>query len=272
MPGPVPFRYLPAMLLLMTLTATAQSLLARDENSTETAAAVANADADVPSSDLNFEAPPTPKLSPLEMGDIYMARKRYMAAIRAYSEIHNPTADVWNKLGIAYQQMFATKESMRCYKEAIKRAPKEAKYLNNLATLQDGVKDFGAAERNYRKSLKLDPTSAIVYKNLGTNLLMQHQYDKGHAAYRKALALDASVFDDHGGPKVNDPAPVEERGTAAYFKARSCARAGLNDCAISFLLRAFNEGAATVKKVVEEADFAGMMRTPAMTRLLANQQ
>lgn len=50
-----------------------------------------------------------------------------------------------------------------------------------------------------------------------------------------------------------------------------CARAGLSDCAISFLLKAFDEGSATVKKVSEESDFAGLRGTPVLTRLLARQ-
>jgi tetratricopeptide (TPR) repeat protein len=144
--------------------------------------------------------------------------------------------------------------------------------LNNLATVQDGMKDFSAAEHTYRKSLKLNPDSALVLKNFGTNLLMQHKYDEGAKAYNQALERDPNIFEDHFGPKVNDPAPKTEHGVAAYFKARSCAHAGNTTCALSYLNLAFNEGSATAKKVADDPEFAILRGTPALDRLLANQQ
>jgi len=273
MTGFAQVRWLLALLLLATLPAAPQKFLSSTEaNSTTENAAAANEAADVPNIAREPEQPQLPQLAPETLADIYMARQRYLAAIREYQKIEHPSAVVWNKMGIAYQQMFGLKEATRCYKQALKLDPKNPDFLNNLATVQDQVRDYGAAEKNYRKAIKLDPSSATLYKNLGTNLLMQHRYEKGDEAYRTAMSLDPNIFYEHFGPKINNPAPETEHGTAAYFKARICARSGLSDCAIKFLITAFNEGAATVKKVAEEPDFASLQGTPALTRLLNNEQ
>jgi tetratricopeptide (TPR) repeat protein len=273
MAGHVPIRWLAAFLLLAALPAAPQALVGTTDGnaSAENEATVAGS-GDIADVVRPPEQRQLPQLEPEELGDLYRVRQRYQAAIQAYQRIEHPTASVWNKIGIAYQQMFALKEAERCYKQALKLDLDNPKVLNNLATVQDQMKDFATAEKNYRRAIELNPTSALLYKNLGTNLLMQHEYEKGDEAYKKAVSLDPKIFDEHFGPKVNDPAPETERGTAAYFKARICARAGLNDCAINYLIKAFNEGSATVKKVTEEADFARLQGTPALTRLLARQQ
>ncbi len=46
--------------------------------------------------------PPTPE----QIGDSLSAHQRYQAAIAAYAKVTNPSAGVWNKMGIAYQMMF----------------------------------------------------------------------------------------------------------------------------------------------------------------------
>jgi tetratricopeptide (TPR) repeat protein len=272
MAGHLQIRWLIAFLFFAALPAAPQALLtSTDESSTE-AEATAIESGDIPDLAREPDRPQLSKLEPEQIGDIHLVRQRYQAAIREYQKIEHPSASVWNKMGISYQQMYALKEAERCYKEALKLEPRNPKILNNLATIQDEMKDFGAAEKNYRKAIELNPNSALMYKNLGTNLLMQHEYEKGDEAYKKAVSLDPKIFEDHMGPKVNDPAPESERGTAAYFKARNCARAGLDDCAINYLIKAFNEGSATVKKVNEEADFSRLQGTPALTRLLARQR
>jgi tetratricopeptide (TPR) repeat protein len=266
-------RWLSALLLFAALPATPQALLSSNEerSATENVAAAAES-GDIPDVTRAPEQPELPKLTSEQLGDIYFVRRRYLAAIRQYQKVEHPSETLWNKMGIAFQQMFGLKEAERCYKRVLKLNSKNPDALNNLATVQDQMKNYGAAEKNYRKALKLNPNSAVLYKNLGTNLLLQHEYDEGSEAYKKALSLDSSIFDAHLGPEVNDPAPEIEHGTAAYFKARTCARSGLNDCAISFLIQAFNEGGATVKKVMEEPDFASLQGSPALTRLLANEQ
>jgi tetratricopeptide (TPR) repeat protein len=211
-------------------------------------------------------------LTPEQMGDFLRTSGRYQAAIEAYAQIAQPSAVVWNKRGIAYQFLYDLKDAVRCYKESLKLQPVNPIVLNDLATAQESLQDFQGAEHLYRKALELDPHNAQILKNLGTNLLMQQKYDKGTEAYKQALAINPHILDARTGPKVNEPGPVQILSTANYIKARSCAQAGMADCAAAYLQQALNEGSATVKQVNEDADFAKLRSTPAIAQLIAEQK
>jgi tetratricopeptide (TPR) repeat protein len=264
MRGHYPFRWFAVLALSAALPAASRAQLAFTAGSTAT-------------SDSSNHIPelaeptqlPAPHLTLEQLGDIDYAKQHYQAAIELYSRVERPSAVLWNKMGIAYQMMNALTNAIRCYEEALKLTPGDASILNNLGTAEDGLGDYPAGERAYRKALERDPDFAMLLKNLGTNLLMQHKYEKGAEAYRRALALDPHIFDAHSALTVKDPAPRKERGTAAYFKARSCARAQLDDCALAYLRTAFNQGSATAQKVNKEADFARLRATPAYAQLLS---
>jgi tetratricopeptide (TPR) repeat protein len=213
-----------------------------------------------------------PVVNPELKADVLLAREEYRAAVKSYAKVEQPSADVWNKMGIAYQMLFDFNDAARCYKESLRLEPDNTRALNNLATVDDSLRDFAAAERLYKKDLRLYPRTAQVLKNLGTNLLMQHQYGRGADAYRQALAIDPHIFDTQLGPSIDAPAPVQERGAENYFQARSCASAGLTDCALAHLRAAFNEGAATLKRVANEDDFDGLREKAEFQGLLAEQK
>lgn len=214
---------------------------------------------------------PAPKLTPVQLGDSLEARQRYQAAITAYGKVPHPTAEVWNKMGIAYQMMFDLKDATRCYRESLKMDPRNSTVLNNLGTVYDSSKEYRAAERIYRKALKVDPKSAYVLKNLGTNLLVQHKYSRGWDEYKKALAIDPDIFQDSSSPKVENQTTVQERGAMNYFMARGCVRVGETDCAIQYLRLALDEGYTNPKKLAADTDFASLHDNPQFKELLAEQ-
>jgi tetratricopeptide (TPR) repeat protein len=207
--------------------------------------------------------------TPEQTGDSLTAHQRYQAAIEAYSKAPQMTAAVWNKMGIAYQMMFNARDAMRCYKESLKLDPRNPQALNNLGTVYASMKEYGQADRLYRKAIKLDPQDAAFFKNLGTNLLAEKHYDKGWAAYQQALAADPNIFADHGNPKVENPASVEERGAMNYYMALGCARSGYSDCALEYLRAALDEGFTSRKKVAADAQFASLRANPAFQQLIA---
>jgi tetratricopeptide (TPR) repeat protein len=207
-----------------------------------------------------------------QRGDLLMVNHRYQAALGVYSKIEPLTARLWNKMGIAYQMLFDTKSATRCYKESLKLDAAYSSALNNLATLEDARKNFPAAERLYRQSLKVNPRSARTLKNLGSNLIMQHRYSESSEAYAQALALDPHIMDQFSGPTAEARVSIKDRGEESYLSARTCARAGMNDCAIAQLRKAFDEGFATAKQVASDNDFEAMRGKPAFERLLAEQQ
>lgn len=215
---------------------------------------------------------PVPEATPEQLGDSLEARQRYQAAIAAYAKDPHPSATIWNKMGISYQMMFNLRDATRCYKESLRLDSKNAMVLNNLATVEDSLKNYSAAEHLYHKALKIQPDSPLILKNLGTNLLVQHKYSKGWRAYEEAMKLDPVIFEDHESPTVANPTSVKERGAMNYFMARGCVRMGQTECALQYLRMALNEGYTTIKKVSEDADFASLRDNPAFKQLVAEQQ
>lgn len=57
------------------------------------------------------------------LGDLYIVRHRYQAAIAAYSKAPQTTAAVWDKIGVAYQMLFDDRDAIHCYQQALKLAP-----------------------------------------------------------------------------------------------------------------------------------------------------
>jgi tetratricopeptide (TPR) repeat protein len=256
------FRWLPAFAVLAALAAASPVLRAQTPVQAPPASALQS---------LPPQAGSQPQLTPEELGNSLMAHQRYQAAIDAYRSVPKKSADLWNKMGIAYQLMLNLNDATRCYKESLKMDSGSAKVYNNLGTVYDSLMQYRAAERMYRKALKLDPHSAVFHKNLGTAMLAQHQYKKGSQEYQAALAIDPHIFEAGSSPRVENPATLKERGAMNYFKAIGCARIGLNSQAIEYLRLALNEGFTNPKKVVADSQFAGLRGIPAFQQLLAEQ-
>lgn len=215
---------------------------------------------------------PVVQPTPEAVGDSLMAHHRYQAAIAAYKQAPKNSASAWNKMGIAYQMLFNLPDAIRCYEESLKLDPKNANVLNNLGTVYDSQKEYKTAVKMYHKALKIEPKSSLVLKNLGTDLLAQHQYKKGWEAYKTALAMDPEIFDHNSGPRVENPASVQDRGAMNYYMAKGCVRAGENERAIQYLRMALNEGFTNPKKIEADVEFAGLHGLPAFDQLMAEQQ
>ena len=211
--------------------------------------------------------PPTPE----QIGDSMSVRQRYQAAIAAYSKATPMTAVIWNKMGIAYQMMFAVKDAVRCYNESLKLEPRNAQVINNLATVYDSQKLFKQGEKLYRKAIKFDSKSARIQRNLGSNLMAQHKYKKGAEAYKAALAIDPQIFTARSGASVQNPASAQDRGALHYYMARGCVSAGNPECAIQNLRLALNEGFTNVRKIVSDESFASIRDLPGFQQLIASQ-
>ncbi|HWT65281.1 MAG TPA: tetratricopeptide repeat protein [Terracidiphilus sp.] len=211
---------------------------------------------------------PQVSTDPETVGDVMLARRRYQAAIEAYKKVPQPTASIWNKMGISYQMMFDLEDAMRCYQASLKLDPKNVSVLNNLGTVYDSQKDYGKAVKMYRKALKIQPKSALILKNLGTDLLAQHKYEKGWEVYKSALDADPQIFDRQNGPRVENPASVQDRGAMNYYMAKGCVRAGRNEQAIEYLRSALSEGFTSPQKVALDREFAVLHGLPAFDRLI----
>ncbi|WP_263352352.1 tetratricopeptide repeat protein [Acidicapsa acidisoli] len=211
-------------------------------------------------------------LSPEELGDLQMVRKHFQAALQEYMQVSPKSAAVWNKIGIAQQQMFVTDEAKKSYETALKLDPKNADVMNNLGSVYYSRKEYGIAEHMYRKALKIKPKSALIYKNLGTDLLAENKFKKGWDCYQAALGIDPEVFERVGQLRIGEPTPTQKRGAMNYYLAKSYARVGMPDRAVGYLRMAIDEGFTDRKKVLADKEFAGLRGLSAFEQLISEQQ
>lgn len=211
------------------------------------------------------------QLSAEELGDLHMARKRYQAALEAYRQAPL-SASIWNKLGIAEQQLYLMSEAKKSYEASLKLSPSNPDVLNNLGTVYYSTQQYGAAEKLYRKALKLKPHSALLYKNLGTNLLAANKYKKGWDCYQKALSIDPEIFEKAGLLRIGEPTPTQKRGAMSYYLAKSYVMVGQNDLAVEYLRRAIDEGFTDRKKILADKELASLHGVSSFEQLLAEQQ
>ncbi len=212
---------------------------------------------------LQDSAPPAKPLSMEERGDIFGARKMYREAIEVYQQVKPPTALVYNKIGIAYQQLNDLDSAKKYYERAIKLQPKYAEAINNLGTVQYANKNFRRATGYYKKALAIQPRSASVYSNLGTAWFSRHNYKEATRCYMEALAIDPQVFERHGSHGVMlEQRDVQERAKFNYYMARVYARKGMNELALQYIRKALESGFKEKKKFFEEEDFAGLRKLP----------
>jgi tetratricopeptide (TPR) repeat protein len=217
-------------------------------------------------------SPPQITLSPEELGDLHMARRRYQAAIQAYHQVPHMTPVIWNKLGMANQQMFVLEEAKKDYQTALKMDPKNPDVLNNLGTVYYSLKEYGSAERFYRKALKINPKSALVYKNLGTALLAANKFKKGWDCYQAALAIDPEIFERSYQYRIGEPTPAQKRGAMNFYLAKSYVRVGMTDRAVDYLRMAIDEGFTDRKRVLADKEFASLHGVSAFEQLISEQR
>jgi tetratricopeptide (TPR) repeat protein len=214
---------------------------------------------------------PTQSNSAEVQGDLFMAQRRYVAAIDSYQSIPDKSAVVWNKTGMAYHHMFALEAARKDYEEALKLNPKYSEALNNLGAVYHGQRDYKAAEHYYKRAIKYDPKSAVLYCNLGTTYFAENNYKQGVKAYQKAFAVDPKVFDPAQGALVESGSSAQQRIAVNYSLAKVYARAGKQKEALEALRKALDCGFKDRKRLSEDAEFASLRQTAEFQQLLEDQ-
>jgi tetratricopeptide (TPR) repeat protein len=210
-------------------------------------------------------------LAPETQGDLMMIHQRYLAAISAYQRGPHDSPVLWNKLGIAYQHMYALDFAKLQYEKALSLKPKYPEALNNLGTVYYGEKDYHKAENYYKKALRLKPDCASFYSNLGTAYFAERKYKQGLASYQRAFALDPEVFIRESQERIAEMGPLEEQARLNYELAKMYANAGNFDAAIQYLRNAFIDGFDDRKKLMADKEFAILRTRPEFNLLLAEE-
>lgn len=211
-------------------------------------------------------------LPPETRGDVLMAQRQYMAAIKAYREAPKNSAVVWNKTGIAWQHLFATDEAKQDYERALRIKPKYPEAINNLGTIYYAKKNYKQAEKLYRRALKLMPQSATFYNNLGAAYFAQGRFRQGAEAYRAAFAIDPTVFSGNVFQGIPELGSTAQQAHQNYCLAELFARAGMTDRAIGYLRKALDEGFSDRKRLMEDHNFSSLRNTTAFAQLMTQKK
>jgi tetratricopeptide (TPR) repeat protein len=220
------------------------------------------------------ETPANPRpLSFEERADIYMARKSYEEAVdyynRALKQAHFANAIVWNKLGIAHQQLQNFPASRKAYNQAIRHQKNYAEPLNNIGTTYFMEKKYGKSVKYYLRALKLSPDSASYHLNLGTSFLHMKQYKESVEEYRTALNLDPNVLTQHSAFGTT----IEARGADPeyyFYLGKVFASLGRVEEAVRSLRRALEDGFKDRKRILDDPDFMKISQNPAYVELMNN--
>lgn len=213
--------------------------------------------------EVNSPATAQQDLTHEKRADIFMARKMYREAIERYQlaiEAEPASAPLYNKLGIAYHQLYRFEDAKRYYQRAIRLDRTFYRPINNLGTVHHAEHRYKKAAKTYRKALNISPNVASIHSNLGTAYFSRGKLKKATEEFLVALQLDPKVFEHRGrsGSLLMERS-VEDRAKYHFFMARAYASAGIYDRALLNLRRAFEDGYRKPRKVLEDPVFAPLL-------------
>lgn len=210
-------------------------------------------------------------MPPEQRGDLLMVHKEYVAAIDAYRQA--PTdAQILNKIGIAYHHLDAIDEAKKDYREALLIRPNYPEAINNLGAADFAERNYKQAIRLYRRALRLMPNSATIAANLGTAYFARGKFKRGLEAYRTAFALDPNVFNGDALQVIVGPSQVQDRARQDYCIAELFAQAGMQDRALEYLRKAFDEGFTDRNRLMQDQVFARLRKTAQFAQLMAEEK
>ncbi|SPE31412.1 putative Tetratricopeptide TPR_2 repeat protein [Acidobacteriia bacterium SbA2] len=208
-----------------------------------------------------------------ERGDIFMARKSYEDAVdfyyRALKQTRFANAIVWNKLGIAYQQLQNYSASRKAYNQAVRRQKDYTEPMNNIGTTYFMEKKYGKSVKYYLKAIKLNPDSASYHLNLGTSYMHMKKYTESVDEYRTALSLDPNIFSQRSAFGTT----IEARGADPeyyFYLGKVFASLGRAEDAVRSLRRALEDGFKDRKRILDDPDFMKISQNPAYVELMNN--
>ena len=211
---------------------------------------------------------PALSLPPSEgIGDVLMARGRYLAAIHVYEQVP-PTAPILNKMGIACEHMLMFDRARLSFEGALKLNPKYAEAYNNMGTLAHSQGDTVRAEKMYKKALKLKPQAPDTLQNLGTLYYTERKYKKGDAEYKKALALDPAILEHSARTGIPTNSKADAAGELHYHMAMTYAQAGSRAMALDYLRKAIGEGFNDRNRLLHDKEFADLRTTDVFLKMV----
>lgn len=204
-------------------------------------------------------------------GDSYMARRLYDDAIIEYKRslsFDRYNAGVANRLGIAYHHLRKFREAEQQYREALRYRPNYLDAMINLGVIDYVREDYEGALSRYNRALKLHPDSVTLLGNLGACLFSMERWEEGVLVYQRALSLDPGLFERRSGAGPQIQMSVEASSMMNLQFARIFAERGEKDIAISYLLKAVENGFDDAAHIRREQAFKPLYTDERFVRIL----
>ena len=217
-------------------------------------------------------APQIPQLAPETIADLLAAHQKYLEAITAYQKLNPKTAQIYNKIGAAYEHMLMDNDAKASFERALKMDKKFAEAYNNLGTVYYHQKDYDRAERLYKKAIRLNKTDAAVYSNLGALYLARNKFRDGAEAYQHAFILDSNIFQKIAETGIPNSESTADLANMNFCFAKIYAQAGMNNLAIEYLQKAIMEGFHDKAGLQEDQEFAGLHGMPEFQKLISSER
>jgi tetratricopeptide (TPR) repeat protein len=208
-------------------------------------------------------------ITPELLADMLVVHGRYEDAIDAYRKIRPQTAEIYNKIGIAYQRLAKDEDAIANYGQATRLDHKFAAPYNNLGTVYFHENDNKRAKQLYKKSIKLDAATAPFWSNLGAVYMVERKYSDGAEAYEKAFLLDPEIFEEialNGIQQIESP---QELAKIYLTFAEIYAHAGMKVEAMLYLHKALQEGFNDTQRLQQDQQLATLRGTPEFDRIVA---
>lgn len=219
------------------------------------------------------EAPKATTISLEDRADIFMVRKSYSDAAdyyrRALAAKGRKDPALWNKLGIAYQQLMDYSPARKAYKEAMRQGTSFAEPWNNLGTTYYLDNKAKKSLKYYRQAIKLNPNNASFHMNLGTAYYQVKKFKETVEEYRTALSLDPNVMTERSSLGT----VMQARAADAkffFYMAKVFASTGRAEEAVRYLRRALEDGFNDQKMLDEDPDLKKISQFPDYVELRKN--
>ncbi|HXO06205.1 MAG TPA: tetratricopeptide repeat protein [Candidatus Sulfotelmatobacter sp.] len=214
----------------------------------------------------------TPRQLAEMQGDIMIARKEYASAIGAYAkvlEVDPKSAQVLNKVGVAFQQLGDLNRAERFYKKAVHADKNFSSAINNYGTVEYEKKHFGKAITLYKKALEYHSEMATLYSNLGYAYFGNKEYPQAMNTFAQALAIDPGIFERKGtGGSVIQQRTASDPGLFYFFVAKTYAQHGDAERAAHYLKMARDDGYNNFLSAQTDVAFARVIKDPRVQEVL----
>ena len=118
--------------------------------------------------------------------------KRYKEALDMFEKYNSfgEEAEVFNNIGIIYEELNDNDKAIEYYEKAIKIDDKYALAYNNLGALYMSLKNYKKAAELFDSAIKHDVSLTDAYNNLATVFTIDEKYNAALALYEKALKIN----------------------------------------------------------------------------------